>query len=82
MSKNIPNKKIYAMVISYKSSPVLDELYKRIDKENFDKIYFFDDNSPDGSAEKAKKYDWTVFKNDKNLGHGGNLKKALAKISR
>ena len=37
MSKNIPNKKIYAMVISYKSSPVLKELYSRIEKENFDK---------------------------------------------
>ena len=80
MSKNIPNKKIYAVVISYKSSPILDELYNRIDKENFDKIYFFDDNSPDDSAEKAKKYDWTVVKNDKNLGHGGNLKKALTTV--
>ena len=80
MSKNIPNKRIYAVVISYKSSPILDELYNRIDKENFDKIYFFDDNSPDDSAEKAKKYDWTVVKNDKNLGHGGNLKKALTTV--
>ena len=80
MSKNIPNKKIYAMVISYKSSPVLHELYKRIDKENFDKVYFFDDNSPDDSAKKAKKYDWIVIKNEKNLGHGGNLKKALKTV--
>ena len=80
MSKNIPNKKIYAMVISYKSSPVLQELYNRIDKDNFDKIYFFDDNSPDDSAEKAKKFDWIVIKNEKNLGHGGNLKKALKTV--
>ncbi len=80
MSKNIPNKKIYAMVISYKSSPVLEELYKRIDKDNFDKIYFFDDNSPDDSADKAKKLDWIVIKNEKNLGHGGNLKKALTTV--
>ena len=55
MSKNIPGKKIYAVIISYKSAPVLEELYKRIDKNNFDKIYFFDDNSPDDSVEKAKK---------------------------
>ena len=40
-------------------------------------ICIIDDNSPDGSAEKAKKFDWIVNKNDKNLGHGGNLKKAL-----
>ena len=30
--------------------------------------------------EKAKKFDWTVFKNEKNLGHGGNLKKALKRV--
>ena len=63
MSKNIPGKKIYAVIISYKSAPVLEELYKRIDKNNFDKIYFFDDNSPDDSVEKAKKFDWIVIKN-------------------
>ena len=77
MSKNIPEKKIYGVVISYKSAPVLEELYNRIDKDNFDKIYFFDDNSPDDSAEKAKKFDWIVIENEKNLGHGGNLKKGL-----
>ena len=43
----------------------------------FQKIYFFDDNSPDGSGDKAKKFDWIVVKNEKNLGHGGNYKKAL-----
>lgn len=80
MSKNIPSKKIYAMVISYKSSPVLGDLYNRINKENFDKIYFFDDNSPDNSAKKAKQYDWIVIENKKNLGHGGNLKKALKTV--
>ena len=80
MSKNISSKKIYAVVISYKSSPVLGDLYERINKDNFDKIYFFDDNSPDNSAEEAKKYDWIVVKNEKNLGHGGNRKKALKTI--
>ncbi len=80
MSKNIPGKKIYGVVISYKSAPVLEKLYERINKDNFDKIYFFDDNSPDDSAEKAKKFDWTVVKNDKNLGHGGNLKKGLKTV--
>ena len=80
MSKNIPNKKIYGMVISYKSSPVLQDLYRRINHDNFDKIYFFDDNSPDDSAEKAKKFDWIVVENEKNLGHGGNLKKALKTV--
>ncbi len=77
MNNLINNKKIYAIVISYNSAPVLSNTYKNIDKNLFDKVYFFDDNSPDGSAEKAKEFDWIIIKNEKNLGHGGNLKKAL-----
>ena len=77
MNKLIKDKKIYAVIICYNAAPVLTETYKRIDKELFDKIYFFDDNSSDGSAEIAKQFDWIVIKNKKNLGHGGNLKKAL-----
>ena len=77
MNKLVKNKKIYAIVICYNAAPVLAETYKRIDKNLFDKIYFFDDNSPDGSAEIAEKFDWIIIKNEKNLGHGGNLKKAL-----
>lgn len=77
MSKLIKNKKIYGVVICYNAAPVLEETYKRIDKNIFDKIYFFDDKSTDGSAEIAKKFDWTIIENKTNLGHGGNLKKAL-----
>ena len=73
----ISNKKIYGVVICYNSEPVIKDLYQRIDKEMFDKIYFFDDNSTDKSYEVAKKFDWHVVKNQTNLGHGGNLKKAI-----
>ena len=76
MSK-ISNKKIYGVVICYNSAPVIKELYERIDKEIFDKIYFFDDNSTDNSYQVAKELDWNVIKNQTNLGHGGNLKKAI-----
>ena len=77
MNKLVPDKKIYAIVVCHNAAPVLAKLYERIDKELYDKIYCFDDNSPDGSAEVAKQFDWIVIKNEKNLGHGGNLKKAL-----
>jgi len=70
MSKIFKDKKIHAVVISYNSYPVLDKVYKRINKNIFDKIYFLDDNSTDRSAEKAKKYSWKVIRNKKNLGHG------------
>ena len=73
----ISDKKIYGVVICYNSEAAIEDLYKRIDKEIFDKIYFFDDNSTDSSYEVAKKFDWQVIKNQTNLGHGGNLKKAI-----
>ena len=73
----ISKKNIYGVVICYNSEPVIKDLYKRIDKELFDKIYFFDDNSTDNSYEVAKEFDWNVVKNQTNLGHGGNLKKAI-----
>ena len=76
MSK-ISNKKIYGVVICYNSESTIKDLYERIDKELFDKIYFFDDNSTDNSYEIAKKFDWQAAKNQTNLGHGGNLKKAI-----
>ena len=60
MNSLVPNKKIYAIILCYNAAPVLDEFYERIDKKLFDKIFFFDDNSPDGSAEKAKKFDWVI----------------------
>ena len=77
MNSLVDDKKIYAIIICYNAAPGIEDLYKSIDKKLFDKIYFFDDNSPDGSAEIAKQFDWIVVKNEKNLGHGGNLKKAL-----
>jgi len=73
----ISNKKIYGVVICYNSESAIKNLYDRIDKEIFDKIYFFDDNSTDSSYEIAKRFDWHIVKNQTNLGHGGNLKKAI-----
>ena len=77
MNKIDKNKKIYGVVICFNAAPGLAETYKRLVKDLFDRIYFFDDNSPDRSLEVAKQFDWIVIENKKNLGHGGNLKKAL-----
>tara|TARA_Y100000817_G_scaffold276753_1_gene238460 strand:- start:200 stop:955 length:756 start_codon:yes stop_codon:yes gene_type:complete len=77
MNSLISNKRIYGIIVCYNSAPAIEELYNRIDKTLFDKIFFFDDNSTDNSYEVAKKFDWTLIKNEKNLGHGGNLKKAM-----
>ena len=69
MNQLVPNKKIYAVIICYNAAPVLAKTYERIDKKIFDKIYFFDDNSPDGSAEIAKKFDLPILP----VIEGGNI---------
>ena len=80
MNKLLPNKKIYAMITCYNAAPFLSDTYKNINKDLYDKIYFFDDKSSDGSANIAKKFDWIVIENEKNLGHGGNFKKAIKTV--
>ena len=62
MNKLVPDKKIYAIIVCHNAAPVVAKLYERIDKELYDEIYFFDDDSPDGSAEVAKQFDWIVIK--------------------
>ncbi len=69
--------KIFAAIICYNHSKTIKELYSSIDKTIFDKILIFDDCSTDNSAEIIKNFNCELIQNLKNLGHGGNLKKAL-----
>ena len=70
MNKLVNNKKIFAIIISYNSAPVIHKLYERLDKDLYDKIYFFDDYSTDNSADIATKFNWIVIKNQKNFLYG------------
>mgnify|MGYP001474084289 CR=1 FL=1 len=66
--KNIKEKKI-------SSSEITKAFIDRSEKSKKLNTYITEDFA--SAIEKAKKFDWIVIKNDKNLGHGGNLKKAL-----
>ena len=78
MNKLVDNKKIYGIIICFNAGPVIPGLYKRIDKELFDKIYFFDDCSQDDSAEIAKQFDWIVIENIKKFGSWRQFKKSTS----
>ncbi len=71
------NKKIIAAILSYNHSKTIEDTYNRIDKKFFDEIIIFDDNSKDNTVDIGLKTGCTVVKNPTNLGHGGNLKKAI-----
>jgi 2-polyprenyl-3-methyl-5-hydroxy-6-metoxy-1,4-benzoquinol methylase len=79
------NPKIGIFIIAYQASQTLISAYKRIPsslKRKAKEIYCFDDCSDDNTyyaglgykmANKVKKF--TLYKNPKNLGYGGNQKK-------
>ena len=72
------NKKIFAIFISYYAEESLEKFYKNFPKHLFNKIILVDDASRDNSYALAKKLGITAYKNPKNLGYGGNLKRAMA----
>ena len=71
------NKKIIGAILSYNHSKTIMDTFKRIDKNFFDEIIIFDDKSKDNTVEVALKTGCKIIQNKENLGHGGNLKKAL-----
>jgi glycosyltransferase involved in cell wall biosynthesis len=70
-------KKIFAIFLAYNAEKTLEKFYKDFPKKIFDKIILVDDASKDRTFEIAKKLGITSYKNNHNLGYGGNMKRAL-----
>lgn len=70
--------KIIAIFISYYAEKTLEKFYQNFPKKMFDEIILVDDASKDKTYELSKKLGITSYKNPKNLGYGGNMKRALA----
>lgn len=71
--------KIIAVFIAYKAEKTLEKFWDDFPKKYFDEIILVDDASDDKTFEIAKKLQGLkVYKNQVNLGYGGNLKRAIA----
>ena len=70
--------KIFAIFIAYKAAGTLENFYRSFPKELFDDIILVDDASPDDTFELAQRLGIHSYKNQFNLGYGGNLKHALS----
>ena len=70
--------KIIAIFISYYAEKTLAEFYRNFPKKIFDEIILVDDASKDKSFELSKKLGIISYKNKRNLGYGGNMKRAMA----
>ncbi len=72
-------KKVIAIFIAYKAEKSLEEFYREFPKDAVDQCLLVDDFSPDQTFELAKTLGIPSWKNEKNLGYGGNLKCAIQK---
>ena len=69
---------IFAIFIAYNAAKTLRGFYESFPKELFDEIILVDDASSDGTYELAKSLGLRAYRNEVNLGYGGNMKRALS----
>lgn len=68
---------VLAIFIGYNASQTLKDFYASFPKHLFDDIILVDDASTDGTFELAQSLNIKSYRNDVNLGYGGNMKRAL-----
>lgn len=71
-------RKIFAIFLAYNAEKSLASFFKVFPKQIFDEIILVDDASRDKTFLLAKKLGIRAYRNSKNLGYGGNLKRALS----
>jgi len=71
------DEKVIAVFIAYNSAQTLKEFYRAFPKELCDEIILVDDNSKDNTFQIAQNLGIKSYQNPKNLGYGGNLKRAI-----
>lgn len=75
----LKRKRIVGVVLAYNCARMMKRAYERIPKDLVDDIIVMDDASKDNTSEVAKSLGLKVFRNERNLGYGGNLKAGVKK---
>lgn len=73
----VKKRKIIAILIAYNAAETLEKFYRDFPKHLVDDIILVDDASKDNTFKLAEKLGITSYKNPRNLGYGGNMKRAL-----
>lgn len=69
--------KTVAILIAFEAERTLESFYKNLPVKLFDDIILVDDASQDNTVAISERLGIITYKNKRNLGYGGNLKKAL-----
>lgn len=72
-------KKIIIFMPAYNAEETLESVWKKIPEKYKKNTFLIDDNSKDNTYDKALSLGIESYKNNVNLGYGGNIKKCLKK---
>jgi glycosyltransferase involved in cell wall biosynthesis len=70
-------KKIVVILVAYNAAKTLEKFYKALPEQYIDEIILVDDCSKDDTYKISKKLGIQTYRNPKNLGYGGNMKRAF-----
>lgn len=74
-----PKPKVVAIVLAHNVAALLPRAVDRIPKDLVDAIIVMDNGSKDGTSDVARSLGLPVYRNEKNLGYGGNLRAGLTR---
>jgi glycosyltransferase involved in cell wall biosynthesis len=69
--------RVVAVILAYNVERLLEKALRKIPPALVDDIFVMDDGSSDGTSAVARRLGLTVYRNERNLGYGGNLREGL-----
>jgi glycosyltransferase involved in cell wall biosynthesis len=69
--------RVVAMILAYNVAGLLEKALRKIPPGLVDDVFVMDDGSRDGTSDVARRLGLTVYRNERNLGYGGNVRAGL-----
>jgi glycosyltransferase involved in cell wall biosynthesis len=69
--------RVVALILAYNVERLLEKALSKIPPALVDDVFVMDDGSRDGTSDVARRLGLCVYRNERNLGYGGNLRAGL-----
>lgn len=74
--------RVVAVILAYNTAGLLERALARIPEGLVDDLFVMDDGSTDGTSDVARRLGLRVYRNETNLGYGGNMRAGLLRAVR
>jgi glycosyltransferase involved in cell wall biosynthesis len=74
--------RVVAMILAYNTARLLEAAWRKIPTALVDDVIVMDDASSDGTSDVARALGLTVYRHERNLGYGGNVREGLRRAVR